>query len=64
MSILKQKSKRRFNVNDTKDLETFANFVKKSTWGSQGCPFEVEDPYLSVPDMIKDKIARKHLGIK
>lgn len=64
MPILNQKPKRIFNVNSKSDLQVFATFLKKSTWGPQGCPFMVEEPWHSIPDMLKDKITRKHLGIK
>jgi hypothetical protein len=64
MSILKAKQKRIFSVNCKKDLAVFSEYLKKDSWGKEGCPFEVEHPWRSIPDMIKDKIARKYLGIQ
>ena len=64
MSLLKVQQKKSFDVNDQKDLTTFANFLKTSTWGPKGCPFTIEEPWHSIPDMLKDKITRKHLGLK
>lgn len=62
--MIASKQRKQFNVNDQADCSAFAKFLKNGTWGKEGCPFEIEDPWLSIPDMIKDKIARKHLGVK
>lgn len=56
--------KRRFDVNNKVDIDTFTKFIKTSKWGSNGCPFILEYPYLSVPDMIKDKLISVFLNIK
>lgn len=63
MKILNQKSRRKFDVENPKDLEIFANFLKNSAWGPNGCPFQPEEDWISIPDMIKDKIVRKAFGI-
>ena len=62
--MIATKQRRPFNVNSQEDCGTFAKFLKTGCWGKDGCPFTIEDPWLSIPDMIKDKLARKHLGIK
>jgi hypothetical protein len=64
MPILKPKPKKLFDINDAKDLNLFSNFYKKSSWGVNGCPFLLEEPWSNVPDMIKDKVIKKFLGIK
>lgn len=64
MPVLNYSPRKPFDVNDKNDLEKFAGYLKNSAWGPGGCPFQIEDPWNSIPDMIKDKITRKHLGIK
>lgn len=49
--------KRVFNVNNTDDLKAYKQFLKTKSWGKNGCPFELEWPWLSIPDMISHKIA-------
>jgi hypothetical protein len=39
------------------DVEEYKFFVKNGKWKT-GCPFILEQPYLSVPHMINDKIIR------
>jgi hypothetical protein len=60
----KQKEKRVFDVNSKLDIEMFVNFMKTGAWGSKGCQFALEYPYLTVPDMIKDKLLNKFLKIE
>jgi len=55
--------KRHFDVNDKTDVEMYTGFLKTSAWGGTGCPFILEYPYLSIPDMIKDKLVRKFLKV-
>ena len=62
--MIMSKQRRQFDVNNSADCSVFAKFLKNGAWGKDGCPFEIEDPWLSIPDMIKDKLARKYLGIK
>ena len=62
--MITTKQRKPFDVNSQTDCSIFAKFLKNGAWGKDGCPFEIEDPWLSIPDMIKDKLARKHLGIK
>lgn len=64
MAFLKIPPKRMFNINSKQDLEVFANYLKTSSWKPNGCPFETEYPWVSLPDMIKDKITRKFLENK
>ncbi len=49
--------KRVFDVNSKEDLKVYKLFLKNSNWGKTGCPFELEWPWLSIPDMISHKIA-------
>lgn len=55
--------KRDFNVNCNEDISVFKDFMEKNKWGSDGCPFNIKYPFLSVPDMIKTELLKKFLGI-
>lgn len=55
--------KRFFDVNDKKDLSLAKQFFENHKWES-ACPFILEFPYTSVPDMIKDKMIHKIFNIK
>lgn len=57
------RTKRNFNVNSKIDVEMYKTFIIEGRWGREGCPFALEYPYLSVPDMIKDKLIHKYLKI-
>lgn len=62
--VLKFSNKRKFDVTSKKDVEIYKHFLVYNNWKSSGsCPFELEYPYLSVPDMIKDKLIRKFLKV-
>ena len=61
--ILTTRDRRQFNPSNKQDVECFRQFLVKSGWGSGGCPFELERPWLTVPDMIKDKLVRHFLKI-
>jgi len=49
--------KRVFNVKNKQDLKVYKHFITSHSWGEYGCPFELEWPWLSIPDMIAHKIA-------
>jgi hypothetical protein len=55
--------KRYFNVTDKKDITAAKDFFANHRW-TGGCPFILEYPYVSVPDMLRDKLIHKALGIK
>jgi len=56
--------KRTFDPKNKADVEDFKNFLENNSWGKTGCPFKLEYPWVSLPDMIKDKIVRNLLGVK
>ena len=59
------KPKRFFDQHSKKDIEAAKNFFATHSWRhTDGCPFVLEYPYLTVPDMIKDKLIHKTLGIQ
>ena len=57
-----QRQRIRFLATDKDHLQEFRNFVINGKW-EKGCPFELEWPYLSIPDMIKDRIINHYLEI-
>ena len=65
MSILAKVQRQRicFDPADSKHIKSYRNFLVKRKWDSPGCPFELVWPYLSIPDMIKDKIINHYLKI-
>jgi hypothetical protein len=61
--MLSRKERRHFNMNDKKDVEIYRQFLLSNSWGESGCPFILEFPALTVPDMIKDRLIRKFLKV-
>lgn len=61
-TIIRQK--RFFNEKSKKDLAIAKHFFKNHSWGTEGCPYILEYPYLTVPDMIRDKLIHKSLGLE
>jgi hypothetical protein len=61
--IIRTKNKRYFDVKSKKDLDVYKNFLLNKGWGSDCCPFLVEEPYLSIPYMIQEKITKHVLGV-
>lgn len=56
------KPKRFFNVKSKKDIAEARYFFEHHSW-KNGCPFILEFPHLTIPDMIKDKMIHKSLGL-
>ena len=57
------RKKRMFSEQSNEDVAMAKKFFSEHTWGSEGCPFVLEYPYMTIPDMIKDKLIHKTLGI-
>ena len=49
--------KRVFDVANKQDLAIYKHYIREHSWGDEGCPFELEWPWLSIPDMIAHKIS-------
>ena len=58
------KQKRHFDINNKKDIELYRNFMITRSWGKEGCPFTLEFPHLTIPDMIKNKLLHKYMKIE
>jgi hypothetical protein len=64
MQAIKLNKKRKFDINSKADVEIYKSFLETNSWKITGsCPFVVEFPYMTVPDMIKDKLIRKFLKV-
>lgn len=51
--------KRIFDPKNPEDLKAYRLFLKNNNWGKNGCPFELEWPWISIPYMIAHKIAEQ-----
>jgi hypothetical protein len=56
-------NKRMFDPNNQKDIDCFKKFLRYGKWDKNGCPFMLENPYISIPHMIQDKIVKNLLRI-
>ena len=64
MTALKLNKRRKFDIDNKVDIEIYKHFLVNNNWKVTGsCPFELEYPWNSVPDMIKDKLVRKFLKV-
>ena len=52
-----------FDPANKKDRAEYAHFLKNGKWKSDVCPFILDWPYLTIPDMIKDKLAHYVLNV-
>ena len=55
--------KRNFNPKNKDDIALFKRFLRLNSWGKP-CPFILEEPYLTIPDMLKDKYIKHQIGIE
>lgn len=62
MSILAKRERRTFDPFNPADLKEYKHFIKNARW-KNGCPFRVEWPYTSIPDMIKTKLLDQYYGV-
>ena len=49
--------KRKFDPTKKSDLAVYKTFITTGSWGTAPCPFELEWPALSVPNMLERKIS-------
>jgi len=54
--------KRTFDPKNKKDVELFKSFLANNKW-SGPCPFILQEPYLTIPEMLKDKYIRGQFNI-
>jgi hypothetical protein len=58
-----RKQKRYFDINSKQDVELYRQYLINTAWGIEACPFILEFPHLTVPDMIKDRLIKKFLKV-
>ena len=51
-----------FDPRNKYHITLFRYFLNENRWGTP-CPFLLEEPYLTIPDMLKDKYIKSQLGI-
>ena len=59
---LTNNQKRKFDPKNKKDIELFKRFMAENKWG-EPCPFLLEEPYLNIPHMMKEKYIRSQFNI-
>lgn len=60
-----RKQKRYFDIKNNDDINVYKQFLSSgNSWGTDACPFILEFPYLTVPDMIKDKLIHHFLELE
>jgi len=52
-----------FNASNKKHIALYKNYLATNSWG-EGCPFILQFPHLTVPDMIKDQLIHKFLKVE
>jgi hypothetical protein len=63
LEMMLQNKRNNFDPTFHDDMVCAKEYLTHSKWGQQGCPFFLEWPYLDIPSMLKDKIAKHALGI-
>ena len=58
------RSRKFFDPSNKKDIIEFRFFMTHGKWPAHQCPFYLEWPYLTIPDMIKDRFTKYTLGIE
>ena len=51
-----------FDPRNKYHINLFKYFIYENRWGAP-CPFLLEEPYLDIPTMLKDKYIKSQLGI-
>lgn len=58
-----KRPKRFFDETKKEDIEAYRQFLINRGWGPNCCPFLLEEPHVSIPDMIKDRLIGKFLKV-
>lgn len=56
------RTRRPFDPSSKTDMLEYQYFLKHKKW-KKGCPFILDWPYLTIPDMLKDKIIKHMLKV-
>lgn len=60
---MKQRNHTYFDAKNKQHVEVYKQFLVNSKWGVEGCPFELEEPFISIPGMIQDKLVKHFLKV-
>lgn len=61
--LIKFRKRAKFDLRNRDHVQSFKHYLEQKKWGASGCPFELEYPWTSIPDMIKDKLVRHYLKV-
>lgn len=61
--IIQRQKRVKFDLYNNQHVQLYQQFLIHKKWGTTGCPFELEHPWTSIPDMIKDKLIQHHLKV-
>jgi hypothetical protein len=53
--------KRYFDPRNREDLLEYKYFVTKGRWKKSTCPFRLQGPYLSIPNMLHEMVAKHYV---
>jgi hypothetical protein len=53
--------KRYFDPRNRADLLEYKYFVTKGRWKNSTCPFRLQWPYLSIPNMLHEMVAKHYV---
>jgi len=53
--------KRIFDPRRQEDLVEYKHFVTKGTWKGKVCPFQLQWPYLNIPTMLHEMVAKHYI---
>ena len=61
MAILKEREVVTFNLKNKEHRKEFLYFIKNNSWSQTAPKFDLEKPFLTVPDMIKFQLLSYYL---
>jgi hypothetical protein len=59
-----KKPRIKFNARDKKHCAVAKKFLRDYSWGKNGCPFLLEEPYIDIRSMVLVKLAEAYLKTK
>jgi len=62
IEMMNMYQRHRFDASSKSDMKLVKHYFHTNSWGNFGCPFHLEWPFLTVPDMLKAKITEYTLG--
>jgi hypothetical protein len=53
--------KRIFDPRNREDLLEYKHFITKGKWKNGTCPFQLQWPYLTIPNMLHEMVAKHYV---